>query len=146
MHTVRYLLLTPPCVRSSSLCDGDSLCWSAKRPLCVSLSVHEWCEHWNIHVQLKDIDESLITEGMRSTCSNSRMFAVASLAVLARSYPLKSPKAFPRLTGGLDELSERGVAPHLVEGLCRLLGDPLEHVRVPAAVVLYCIDRQSEKV
>ena len=38
------------------------------------------------------------------------------------------------------------VTDEMVEAVEKLLEDSTEHVRVPAAILLYCIDKQCEKV
>ena len=125
-------------------------------PLCLySHTVHNWCAKWHIHLQLKDIaDEANILSDMHNLCDTTRMIAVASIALLAeqeaitedklKAVPLKDSYSSMRLRSQvrvLPQLTEK-----MVVELCRLLDDTAEHVRVPSAVVLYCIDRQNQKV
>ncbi len=100
----------------------------------------------------------MILDGLHNLCDNTKMFAIASVAQLARHHATSKAKLSKSKSSLLLSLSQsRGNASSvnypLIEVSCemldaveRLLDDGTEHVRVPAALVLYCMNRQCEKV
>ena len=126
---------------------------------CCTSSVQEWCSKWQIHVQLGDLrGEDSILDGLHNLCDNTKMFAIASVAQLARRYAIAKAKSSKSRSSLLLSLSQSRsnassvncplieVSDEMLDAVERLLDDGTEHVRVPAAIVLYCMDRQSEKV
>lgn len=123
--------------------------------LFVYSAVHNWCTKWHVHLQLKDIaEEENILSDMHSLCDTTRMITIASIALLAeqeaitedklKAVPLKDSYSSMRSRSQVRVLPQ--VTEKMVMELYRLLDDTAEHVRVPSAVVLYCIDRQNQKV
>ena len=116
--------------------------------------MQEWCGKWQIHIRLSDLKgEDSILDGLHNLCNNTKMFAIASVAQLARHHAkIKSSKT--SLEPGLPELKSTAcsscplieVTDEMLDAVEKLLEDSTEHVCVPAAVVLYCMDKQSEKV
>ena len=126
---------------------------------CFTSSVQEWCSKWQIHVQLGDLrGENSILDGLHNLCDNTKMFAIASVAQLARRYAIAKAKSSKSRSSLLLSLSQSRsnassvncplieVSDEMLDAVERLLDDGTEHVRVPAAIVLYCMDRPSEKV
>lgn len=119
-------------------------------------TVHNWCAKWQIHLQLKDIaDEATILNDLHSLCDTTRMTAIASISLLAEQEASVKAKLKTVPLRDTCSYSSKETRPHdkvlsvseeMVEGLCRLLNDSAEHVRVPSALVLYSIDRQNQKV
>ena len=119
-------------------------------------AVQEWCTKWQIHIQLGDLrDEDSILDGLHNLCDNTKMFAIASVAQLARHHAIakaKSSKSSLLLSLSQSRSNDSVSCPlievtdEMLDAVERLLEDGTEHVRVPAAVVLYCKDRQCEKV
>lgn len=114
--------------------------------LCMLCSVHVWMDKWNIHIKPSDIKESSLAGDMRSLCDNTRMAAIAATVIVAENQfghnaaamhlqPSTSGSSVP-VTSQRDE----------VEGLRRLLKDPVLHVRVPAAIALFCIGENNQAV
>ena len=121
--------------------------------------MQEWCSKWQIHVQLGDLrGEDSILDGLRNLCDNTKMFAIASVAQLARRHAIAKAKSSKSRSSLLLSLSQSRsnassvncplieVSDEMLDAVERLLDDGTEHVRVPAAIMLYCMDRQSEKV
>ena len=112
-------------------------------------TVHEWCDKWHIHVQPNNVTMQSILEDLGSLCSNSRKFAIAATALLTENHT-RNTAAADRLrrhaTNSEVATAWQTVSPHLEAKLCQLLDDPVEHVRVPAAVTLYCLEKENDKV
>ena len=119
-------------------------------------SVQEWCNKWQIHIQLGDLKgEDSILDGLHNLCDNTKMFAIASVAKLARHHAIakaRSSKSSLQLSlaQSRNNVSVNcpliEVSDEMLDAVERLLEDSTEHVRVPAAVVLHCTDRHCEKV
>lgn len=76
------------------------------------------------------------------------MIAVASLSLLAEQQAVSKLKASPS-NASIHSNSENElsiVSAEMVEGLQERLEDAAEHVRVPSAITLYCLNRQNKKV
>ena len=118
--------------------------------------MQEWCSKWQIHIQLGDVrGEDSILDNLHNLCDNTKMFAIASVAQLARRHTIakaKSSKSSLLLSLSQSRSTASVSCPlievtdEMLDAMERLLEDSTEHVRVPAAVVLYCMDRQYEKV
>ena len=118
--------------------------------------MQEWCSKWQIHIQLGDLrGEDSILDGLHNLCDNTKMFAIASVAQLARHHAIakaKSSKSSLLLSLSQSKSTASVSCPlievtdEMLDAVERLLEDSTEHVRVPAALVLYCMDRQCEKV
>ena len=109
---------------------------------------------WRIHIRLAEVsDDASLVRDMVNLSDNTRMLAVASVAVLAANEAtllkkrdnLNSPVRLHQKNVSLKENS-RSVSDELVKELCRLLEDPALHVRVPSAITLYCMEKKSDKV
>ncbi len=85
---------------------------------------------------------------MHKFSDNSKMLAIAALAVLAENHAhLTSPGPNPPREEEEEEEEEGGgVFPDLVLRLGQLLEDDMEHIRVPAAIALHCLGREHKKV
>lgn len=117
--------------------------------------MRKWCSQWKLHIRLREVggDSSLVHQ-LNSVSDHTRMYAVAAVSVLAENQAVLALKPRP-LSGLLLESSasprpptpwtERQVSAELVRELERLLSDSAVHVRVPSAITLYCLDRQTEK-
>lgn len=117
------------------------------------LIVQEWCTKWQIHVQLSDIKgEESILDDLHNLCDNTKMFAIASVAQLARHRAIIKSKSSLRLSSPRSRSNNMMNSPvmevtvEMVNALQKLLEDHTEHVRVPSAILLYCIDKQCKKV
>ena len=118
--------------------------------------MQEWCTKWEIHVPLGDIkgEESLLDD-LHNLCDNTKMVAIAAVAHLAKlSATVKSKSSKSSLELSTSKSRSNAtlncppveVTEDMVCAVRRLLEDSTEHVRVPSAVLLYCLDRQCEKV
>lgn len=118
--------------------------------------MQEWCTKWEIHVPLGDIkgEESLLDD-LHNLCDNTKMVAIAAVAHLAKlSATIMSKPSKSSLQLSMSQSRSNAtmncppveVTEHMVCTVRRLLEDSTEHVRVPSAVLLYCLDRQCEKV
>ena len=122
--------------------------------VCVCVTVQEWCTKWQIHIQPSDVKGAeLILDDLYNLCDNTKMFAIALVAYLARnSAAIKSKSSKSSLQLNLSQSRSHGIVPpvevtdDIVDAVRKLLEDNTEHVRVPSAVLLYCIDKQYEKV
>ena len=106
--------------------------------------LREWSAMWHIHLQLKDTAGcSAVLEDLASLCDNTRKAAVLCISLIAER-ELKSAS----LLHVSPSQQQRGqwVGPAHVAGLERLLTDPVEHVRVPVALSLLCMDKHSDQV
>ena len=119
--------------------------------------MQEWCTKWQILIQPSDIKgEESILEDLHNLCDNTKMFAVAAVAYLARrNAALKAKPSKSSLQLTLSQSRSGGsvangplieVTDEMIIALRKLLDDSTEHVRVPSAIVLHCIDKQCEKV
>jgi hypothetical protein len=123
-------------------------------------AVQEWCSKWEIHIHPGDLtgEDSMILDGLHNLCDNTKMFAIASVTQLARHHAIAKAKLSKSRSSLLLSLSQSRsnassvncplieVSDEMLDAVERLLDDGTEHVRVPAALVLYCMDRQCEKV
>ena len=125
--------------------------------LCLPINaVQEWCSKWQIHIQLGDLrGEDSILDGLHNLSDNTKMFAIASVAQLARRHAIaKAKSSKSSLLLNLSQSRSNAsmncplieVTDEMLDAVETLLEDSTEHVRVPAALVLYCMDRQCEKV
>ena len=120
--------------------------------------VHEWCNKWQLHLQLKDVkDQRGILNDMHSLCDNTKMFAITSVALLAENEAISHTKSQSGviLIAANEKSREAmtdcpvvvgGVSSSLVEGLCQLLSSQVEHIKVPSALTLYCLNKQNQQV
>ena len=124
--------------------------------------VQEWCTKWEIHVPLGDIKgEESILDDLHNLCDNTKMVAIAAVAHLARlAATIKSKASKSSLQLGMSRSRSNTttsaaaivnsapveVTEDMVNAVRKLLDDSTEHVRVPSAVLLYCLDKQCEKV
>ena len=150
--------------RSQASCPSCLLVYSAIHVLVCCVfhiiiplsTVQEWCTKWEIHVPLGDIkgEESLLDD-LHNLCDNTKMVAIAAVAHLARlSATIKSKASKSSLQLSLSQSQSNAtvtcppleVTEDMVCAVRRLLEDSTEHVRVPSAVLLYCLDRECEKV
>ncbi len=112
----------------------------------------EWSQQWKLHIRLKEIeDDDALLVDMIKLCENSRMLAVASVAVLAENEAALATHEAMETDSLYQEKScmewcQRRVSEEMTKGLVRLVNDPAAHIRVPSAVALYCIDKQTAKV
>ena len=109
-------------------------------------TVHDWCNKWHIHVQPNNITTESILEDLNSLCINSRMFAIAATSLLAEAHAKKIADGLQRYTSTSETTTQEGIPPSLTAKLCQLLEDPVERVRVPAAITLHCMGKENIKV
>ena len=112
--------------------------------LSLSLSlVHEWHKKWQLHLQLKDVaDHNSILADLQNVCETTRMLAITSIALLAEHRALSEMKLSPSSSSSSSAAEKH----EMVEALTQQLKDTTEHVRVPSAITLYCMDKQNEQV
>ena len=121
--------------------------------------MQEWCTKWQILVQPSDLKgEESVLDDLHNLCDNTKMFAIATVAYLARiSATVKSKSSKSSLQLNLSQLRSHGavngqqlcvteVSDEMVNAVRKLLEDSTEHVRVPGVVLLYCLDKQCDKV
>ncbi len=109
--------------------------------------VHEWRKKWQLHLQLKDVaSHNSILLDLQNVCDTIRMLAVTSIALLAEQQALSVLKLSPSSSSSSSEKQLVCVSGEMVEALIQRLEDATEHVRVPSAITLYCMDKQNEKV
>lgn len=122
-----------------------------------SIAVKEWCAQWKLHIRLREVgDDSSLIQQMTAVCDHTRMYAVAAISVLAENQAVLALK--PHTPTGLilepaspshhppAPWAERKASAALVRELEKLLDDGTVHVRVPSALTLYCMDKQTKKV
>lgn len=115
--------------------------------------MREWSTQWKLHISLNDLnevcDDGFLVQDMKSVCDNTRMYAIAAVSLLAENQALLPSRRGSRTALGFNKTPapsvERMVSTELVNELQRLLDDSSPHVRVPAAITLYSMDKQTEK-
>ncbi len=111
----------------------------------------EWCRAWKLHVTLSEVcSDTTLLQDLHSINDQIKMYAIATVSVLAEN---EAVQALRVVSSSLFAEShdtpvwmERKVSGEMVQALRRLLDDEEVHVRVPSAIALYTMDKQTDKV
>ena len=119
--------------------------------MCV-VAVREWRNRWELHVRPREIgnDQSLLMD-MHSVNDRTRMEAIAAMAVLAENEAVMHGRVSARSEDRSEykkvaSWRERRVSKNLLIGVERLLLDKVAHVRVPSAIALYLMGKETKAV
>ena len=114
-------------------------------------AVKEWCAAWKLHVTLSEVcSDAALLQDLRSVTAQTKMSAIAVVSTLAENEAMQALKVVSKsLFAESDHTPtwmSRKVSSEIVQALERLLDDEEVHVRIPSAITLYSMDRQTDKV
>lgn len=106
---------------------------------------------WKLHVTLSEVcDDATLLQDLRSVSDQTKMFAIAIVSMLAENEAVQAMKVVSKSL--FDESRpvpvwmERKVCREAVQALEAILDAEEVHVRVPAAITMYSMDKQTDEV
>lgn len=114
-------------------------------------AVKEWSAAWKFHIILPEAaDDATLLQDLRSVNHQTKMYAIAVVSLLAENQAVQAVKVVSNSLFASShhnpDWMERTVSEDMVRALKGLLADEEIHVRVPSAITLYSMDKQTEKV
>lgn len=114
-------------------------------------AVKEWRTGWKQHVSMPELSsDTVLLQDLRGVSHQSKMAAIAMVSALAENQAVQAQKVVSTsLFSDSDHTPtwmRRTVSSEVVAALEEVLEDEEVHVRVPSAITLYCMGKQTDKV
>ena len=106
---------------------------------------------WKLHVTLAEVcDDTTLLQDLQSVSDQAKMYAIAVVSVMAENEAVQATKIVSQSLFAESRHApvwmERKVSVEIVWALRAALDSEEVHVRVPAAITLYSMDKQTDKV